>query len=475
MIIQKQDESYTLLISESDSDKQTLQNIYNFLKSEKPDAKYNFKVQKGWESPYNYFSEVIVNKATNQTIMRLLNGHMRLLSSFGINIPTEEPLYTEEEVINGLEEISKMLPFKPHDYQYNCAKDSLLSNGYNRDIALACTSSGKSCIIFLIMYFLYKKGKVGYLIVPNVGLLTQLYQDFHDYFTKDFEKERDEFLNCIDKQGGGNQSEFNSFLTISTWQSLNTRRDLLERADFILCDELHKYSAEVSSEIVIASKNAKQKFGLTGTLPEDDNAKMMLIGMFGLPKRYIRACELIERGLATPVEIISFIMKYTAEDKVIFNKLPKGQYLKQLAFIKEHEKRHNFIIDLTCKVKNIGNTIVLGTHTEHIKTIFIDIMKNLYPGVVVENKDITGKKSFEFQKKYGVYFVNGEDNAETRELTRKILEEDFLSITLSDGSIIKLHGADEVILADGRTKLGKDLTEEDDICEKFIGSYKVSK
>ncbi len=239
-------------------------------------------------------------------------------------------------------------------------------------------------------------------------------------------------------------------------------------ANNINVSNCHKYSAEVSSEIVIASKNAKQKFGLTGTLPEDDNAKMMLIGMFGLPKRYIRACELIERGLATPVEIISFIMKYSAEDKVIFNKLPKGQYLKQLAFIKEHEKRHNFIIDLTCKVKNIGNTIVLGTHTEHIKTIFIDIMKNLYPGVIVENKDITGKKSFEFQKKYGVYFVNGEDNAETRELTRKILEEDFLSITLSDGSIIKLHGADEVILADGRTKLGKDLTEEDDICDNFI-------
>jgi hypothetical protein len=116
LIIQKQDESYTLLISESDSDKQTLQNIYNFLKSEKPDAKYNFKVQKGWESPYNYFSDVVVNKATNQTIMRLLNGHMQLLTSFGINVPTEEPLYTEEEVINGLEEITGMLPFKPQRF-----------------------------------------------------------------------------------------------------------------------------------------------------------------------------------------------------------------------------------------------------------------------------------------------------------------------------------------------------------------------
>ena len=179
--------------------------------------------------------------------------------------------------------------------------------------------------------------------------------------------------------------------------------------------------------------------------------------------------------MGTPVEIISFIFKYSKNDKALFNNLPKGQYAKQLAYIKEHEKRADFVTDLSCKIKEFGNTLLLFSHVEHMKTTFINIMKRLYPNVEVQNKDITGKKSFEFQKKYGVFFLNGEDDAKTRELTRKILEEDFLSITLSDGSIIKLHGADEVILADGRTKLGKDLTEDDDICEKFIGSYKVSK
>ena len=58
MIIQKQDESYVLLISENDADKLTLQGIYDFLKAEKPDARHNFKIQRGWESPYHYFAEV---------------------------------------------------------------------------------------------------------------------------------------------------------------------------------------------------------------------------------------------------------------------------------------------------------------------------------------------------------------------------------------------------------------------------------
>lgn len=433
MLIQKQNESYTLLISENDTDKQTLQSIYNFLKAEKPDAKYNFKVQKGWESPYNYFTEVKYLKETNQSVMKIMNGHLDLLSNYNLNIEKEKSIFTEEQIDAELSNIIKMMPFEPYDYQLKCVRDNLLSN---KQISLACTSSGKSCIIFLIMYFLYKNNKKGYLIVPNINLLTQLYEDFKDYFKEDFKAERDKFLECIDKQGGGEQSEFDKFLTISTWQSLVNRKEVLDRVDFILCDELHRYSSSVASEIIKLSSNAKQKMGLTGTLPEDENARLMLFGMFGLPKRYIRACELIERGLATPVEIISFIMKYSDEDKKIFNSLPKGQYLKQLGFIKEHDARQKFVIDLACKIKDTGNTLLLGSHTEHLKSTFIDIMKRLYPDVEVQNKDITGKKSFEFQKKYGVYFLNGEDDAITRELTRKILDEKHYIIETDAENII---------------------------------------
>jgi type I site-specific restriction endonuclease len=73
-------------------------------------------------------------------------------------------------------------------------------------------------------------------------------------------------------------------------------------------------------------------------------------------------------------------------------------------------------------------------------------MKRLFPDVTVLNKNITGKKSFDFQKQYGVYFLNGEDDAKTRELTRKILEshEDAILVAnfalLSTGvNIRKLH------------------------------------
>ena len=467
MIIQKQDESYVLLISENDTDKLTLQGIYDFLKAEKPDARHNFKIQRGWESPYHYFAEV--KKHNNQTVLRLLSGHLNLIKNFGIDIHEEKSEFSEDEIDDVLEKIIKMMPFEPYDYQLNLVKDSLLNP---KQMSLACTSAGKSCAIFMIMYFLYKNNKKGYLIVPNINLLDQLYDDFYNYFDEKYSDERDKFLNSIDKQGGGKQSEFNSFLTISTWQSLANRKDVLGRADFILCDELHRYAADVSSSIIKESKNAKYKWGLTGTLPEDTIAKLTLMGLFGEPKRYIRACELIERGLGTPVEIISFIFKYSKNDKALFNNLPKGQYAKQLAYIKEHEKRADFVTDLSCKIRESGNTLLLFSHVEHMKTTFINIMKRLYPNVEVQNKDITGKKSFEFQKQYGVYFINGEDDARTRELTRKILEEQFFKITLEDDTIIRLHETDLVRLTNGIYKLVKDLTEEDDVCEEYLKGNK---
>ena len=470
MLIQKQNESYTLLISENESDINTLQKIHDFLKAEKPDAKYNFKVQRGWESPYTFFTEV--KKSGNQTIMKILNGHLSLLSNYGIEYKKELSEYSELEVQAGLSEIIKMMPFEPYDYQLKCAKDNLLNP---KQISLACTSAGKSLIIFLVIYFLYKKNKSGLICVPSISLTTQIFGDFRDYFSDAYSEQRDEFLSSIELQGGGKESTFSSFLTITTWQSLMNRKEHLDKAEFILCDELQKYSSTETSEIVKLTNNAYYKWGLTGTLPEDPMATMNLIGMFGAPKRYIRACELIERGLGTPVEIISFIFKYSDEEKRLFNSLPKGQYAKQLGYIKEHEKRNTFITDLTYKIRDSGNTILLYSHIEHMKNAFRDLMKRYHTDIEVQNKDITGKKSFEFQKKFGIYFLNGEDNAETRELTRKILEEQFFKITLEDDTIIRLYETDLVRLTNGNYKIVKDLTKDDDICEKFIGSYNVSK
>lgn len=433
MIIQKINESFTVLIPENDIDVSNVRKMHDYLKAEKGDAKYNFKIKNGWESPYKFYTDIVKNKQLPMQIaLKVSNGHLQLLESYGISKSQSKEIFgisefNEAEIDKILQEATALMPFEPYDYQIKCAKDNLLNP---KQISLCCTSSGKSAIMFLMLYFLYKNNKKGYLIVPNINLLEQLISDIRTYFVD--QKLADAFLENIDTQGGGTNSTFDKFLTISTWQSLINRKDVLDKADFIICDELHRYASDVSSEIVEATINSKYKWGLTGTMPDDEGSKLVLIGLFGLPRRYISARELIDRGLATPVKINSIFLNYNISDKNDFNNLKRGDWQKQLTFIKEHELRNNFITNLAIKVKDSGNVLLLGTHTMHIKDLFTIIMKKIHPTVEVQNKDITGKKSFEFQKRYGVYFLNGEDDAKTRELTRKIIDEKHYVLKYGD-------------------------------------------
>jgi hypothetical protein len=237
-------------------------------------------------------------------------------------------------------------------------------------------------------------------------------------------------------------------------------------ANNINVSNCHRFASTETSAIVKETLSCKYKWGFTGTLPEDPSMKMELLGLFGIPKSYISSSGLIERGLATPININSIIFKYNNNDKNIFRACVG--YQKQLKFIKEHEKRNKFIVNLTCNLKN--NTLLLFSHTEHGKTIFYDLMKKLYPNVEVKNKNITGKKSFEFQKQYGVYFIAGSDDTKIRELTRRALDEDFIKIIMEDNREIFVHGDEWAKLSNGSLKLVKELDRNDDLDETYINN-----
>lgn len=431
--IKQLDESYSYV----DSDSATLIKLNDFLKVERPGCWYDPLVKSGFKSPYDYFGSVQNGK------LLVLNGHIQLLKTFGVEQLSLTSDFNKDELNSFLDSVKPLLPFAPHDFQEKAFVESLLNV---KQINKMCTSSGKSLTISLIAEFFRRQGKKGLLLVPNINLLTQFKDDIKDYNLTDL-------YNDTHVIGGGqNIKHFDNALTISTWQSLQNWHDDLSELDFVITDESHRFASTETSEIVKKTINCKYKWGFTGTLPEDPTMKMELIGLFGLPKTYITSRELIDRGLATPIKINSIIFNYSDMDKKLFKaasvKIGRAQsaYPQQLKFIKEHEKRGEFITNLTCKLRSSGNTLVLFQHTEHGKTMFMDVMKKLYPDVEVQNKDITGKKSFEFQEKYGVYFLNGEDDAKTREMTRKILEEhsDATLIAnfalLSTGvSIKKLH------------------------------------
>lgn len=422
MIVDRLNESFSAITA----DLETLRKIHDVLKVERPGAYFEEPVKRGFKSPFDFFSSVQDGK------LLVYNGHLSILASLGfLSLCTAStPEYTNKDIDDFLSTTD--LPFEPYDFQIKAFRESVL---HQKQLNKMCTSSGKSLTISLIAEFFRSKGKKGLLLVPNINLLTQFKNDIADYGLESLHE------NTHIIGGGSTDKNFNSSLTISTWQSLQDSHHLLDELDYLITDESHRFASTETSAIVQGTFNCKYKLAFTGTIPDDPVKKMQLIGLFGLPKTYITSKELIDRGLGTPIKINSILFNYNDMDKKLYKEIKasgrsKNKYPNQLAFLKEHEQRNSFIVSLGIRLRNKGNTLILFQHTEHGKILFTDTMKTLYPDVEVLNKHITGKKSFEFQKKYGVFFLNGEDDAKTRELTRKILEEHEDAVLIANYAIL---------------------------------------
>jgi superfamily II DNA or RNA helicase len=396
-----------------------LQPIIRRLQVKIPGANFDPMVKRGLKPSYKSFYNIMPDKS-----LVVPSGLMRFLEPFGVYLPQHISRFTREEIQAYIDTTN--LPFEPFQHQLNSVFDSILNH---QQINLMCTGSGKSLSISLIADFFRLKGLKGLLIVPNINLLTQFQSDIKDYNLIDL-------YNDTHIIGGGNTDKhFDKSLTISTFQSLKNFKDELKHLNYVMCDETHRAKGAEIQDIVNKCSNSIFRLGFTGTLNDSPPDRMSLFCLFGVPKRYISTNGLVKLGLATPVNINVLLLHYSPDDKAIFRHV--GNFAKQLQFIKEHENRTNFISKLSCKLSTTsGNTLVLFQHTEHGKSIFNTIMNDIYPDVLVENKNITGKKSFEFQEKYKVYFINGETDGKNREKIRNILETDTNSILVAGYQVL---------------------------------------
>jgi len=186
------------------------------------------------------------------------------------NIKIEQYKIDDEEWNEFIEKLH--LPFKPYEHQIRGAR-LLIEN--RRHIALAATGAGKSLMIFIIiMWFIYKGIGPILLIVPDVGLVEQMYSDIYEYFTKKENdlKEEIEFELNIDKRKkleqelqklyndrkslnldfkikdvfhkiySGQDKYTDHFVKITTWQSVYelSKTDYFDEIMVAIYDEVHK-------------------------------------------------------------------------------------------------------------------------------------------------------------------------------------------------------------------------------------------
>jgi len=431
-----------------------------------PNAYFDPMIKRGLKPDSEVF--YAVDNSDNSLIIPA--GLMEFIADIRTN-----PEFSKEEILEFIDSLN--LPFKLYDYQELMVVECIQNKS---QLALAATAAGKSIVIYCITKFLYEHRLTGLILVPSISLTTQIFNDFKDYGADDT------FLNNIRLIGGDNNIKMiDRPLTITTWQSAMRIDTGLEKLDYIVVDECHGLKFEnKSTDIVYNSVNARYRIGLTGTLPEDQIAKMAIMACVGKPKRYVRTQDLIERGLATPVHINTLHLKYNNDDKSLFKYV--GNYSKQLIFLKEHKNRNKLISNLSLKVTENGNTVVLCSHIQHMKDIYIEIMRLKYPDVKIADKNISGAKATSFQEQYQIYYIAGSTKPKDREKIFNILRENTNAILISNYSImstgLNIKTLKNIVFASPlksyttitqsigraiRTHISKNTAEIYDICDDF--------
>jgi superfamily II DNA or RNA helicase len=281
----------------------------------------------------------------------------------------------------------------PRDYQIDGVYDALR---HNRKLLISPTASGKSLMIYSIVRYYVDKGQKILLVVPTTSLVEQMYKDFEDYGW-----DAGSYCHRI---YSGREKTNDASVVITTWQSIyKLERGFFEDFDVVMGDEAHLFKSKSLISIMTKLHHAKYRFGFTGTLDGTQTHKWVLEGLFGPSYKVTRTAELMEKGHLSKLDIRCLILKHTPQ---IFE-----TYEDEVQFIITHDKRNNFIKNLSLDLK--GNTLILFSRVEtHGKPLF---------ELINESKE-SGRK---------VFFVHGGVDTEEREHVRAITETEKNAIIIA--------------------------------------------
>lgn len=320
--------------------------------------------------------------------------------------------YTKEEFLAWVEATSffdkKGNKIEPRDYQVNSVWAILK---YKYSISEIATSAGKTLIMYMVMAFLKHKGllKRMLIIVPNISLIIQTYEDFQDYSNKDSNLK----LQMISGETSKVLDE-NTEVVIGTFQSL-VKQDaqFFEGFDAVCVDEAHFTQAKSVKETLAKCRNVIYRFGLSGTLEKDDFAERLTLQAYLGPMiNKVSAEFLFKNKYATPVQVK--VIKLNYMDSEVKEKLYEIRKRRtsidgakildiERKLVIESEKRLNYICDLVNKTTK--NTLVL------FHNVKADYGKKMQ------------ERLYELSKDKDVFYIDGETDVEKREYFKQSLEE----------------------------------------------------
>jgi len=319
--------------------------------------------------------------------------------------------YTKEEYLSWINATSFFdksgNKIEPRDYQINSV---WLILKYKLSISEIATSAGKTLIMYMVLAFLRHKGLLNkmLIIVPNISLIIQTYEDFQDYSNNDASLNIQMISGQTDKE-----LKSDTHVVIGTFQSLVKQgNQFFESFDVVCVDEAHFTQAKSVKETLAKCRNVVYRFGLSGTLEKDDFAERLTLQAFLGPLiNKVSAEFLFQNKYATPVQVKVIKLNYLDEDT--------RDKLQQI------RKRRNSIDG--AKILDIERKLVIESdiRLKYICDLVNKTTKNtlvLFHNVKADYGKKIQERIIEISKDKDVFYVDGETDIEKREYYKQSLE-----------------------------------------------------
>lgn len=249
----------------------------------------------------------------------------------------------------------------------------------SRRLIVSPTNSGKSLIIYCVLrYYLdhaiISKPEQMLLLVPNKGLVEQMFSDFKEYSQLNGWNVAENVYRLYGYKGADKEADFP--IIVSTWQSLQDEEDsYFHRYTKFICDEVHLADGKEIKRIVEACINASCKAGMSGTLKDLELHIMVLTGLFGPEITIITSKEMQELGYSAKTTIHVVVIDHSEEDRKNFHaemtakkkenkekNKKDSSYPDELEFILKHQRR-NLLISKFIDNRE-GNCLVMFERVE---------------------------------------------------------------------------------------------------------------
>jgi superfamily II DNA or RNA helicase len=324
------------------------------------------------------------------------------------------------------------LPLKvePRDYQIDSATAALQKG---RGIIVLPTSAGKTLTIALIANTYVQLNSSNVLIlVPNIQLVQQTYQDFLDYGINE---------TSVSRWTGNHEFQQTNIVIANSQILLSEKQDtsVLQRFSHIIVDECHKLATSEKITKLVKKTNCKNLIGFTGSLPEAQFDVWSLNRIFGSVLFYKKSIELRQDNYISNVRVVALEMQYNNIPKFTKPSVtdPTSGYEEETNWLHINEFRNSTISKLINKLET--NTLIMVdriTHGEHLKE-YLTLR--------------TDKK---------IFFIQGSIEVEEREQIRQIMEKEngvvciAISKIFSTGISIKnLHNVVFAAMGKARIKI----------------------